>query len=147
MLSAIGYTAYNVCLRDASRGYDPSWINCVQSSVTVGVFGVYLAWQAARGRRVLPPRNELLALLIISLITQFGNILFVWAMSVVGVAVTSTLQTGVMLGASAILGLMVLGERVSGRQVAAIVLITVSMVFFSIGAQTSGEPRSAVGCR
>jgi len=45
-----------------------------------------------------------------------------------------------MLGASAILGLMVLGERVSGRQVAAIVLITVSMVFFSIGAQTTGEP-------
>jgi drug/metabolite transporter (DMT)-like permease len=138
--SAIGYTAYNVCLRYASSRLDPSWINCVQSSVTVGVFGVYLAWQAARGRRVLPPRNELLALLIISLITQFGNILFVWAMSVVGVAVTSTLQTGVMLGASAILGLMVLGERVSGRQVAAIVLITVSMVFFSIGAQTTGEP-------
>jgi drug/metabolite transporter (DMT)-like permease len=139
LFSALGYTAYNVCLRDASQHYDPSWINCVQSSVTVAVFGVYLGWQAARGRRVLPPRNELLALLIISLITQFGNILYVWAMSVVGVAVTSTLQTGVMLGASAILGLIVLGERVSARQVAAIVLITISMVFFSMGAQSPGE--------
>jgi drug/metabolite transporter (DMT)-like permease len=139
VMSAIGYTGYNLCLRDASTRYDPSWINCVQSSVTVGVFGVYLAWQAARGRRVLPPRNELLALLIISFITQIGNILYVWAMSVVGVAVTATVQTGVMLGASAVLGLMVLGEGVSPRQVAAIALITVSMLFFGVGAQSAGE--------
>jgi drug/metabolite transporter (DMT)-like permease len=139
LMSAVGYTGYNVCLRDASARYDPSWINCVQSSVTVGVFGVYLAWQAARGRRVMPPRNELLALLVISFITQIGNILFVWAMSVVGVAVTSTVQTGVMLGASAILGLAVLGEGVSRRQVAAILLITISMLFFGMGAQSAGD--------
>ena len=140
VISAVGYTAYNVCLRYASTDYDPSWINCVQASVTVAVFGVYLGWQAARGRCVMPPRNELLALLIISLITQFGNIFFVWSMSVVGVAVTSTLQTGVMLVRSAILGLIVLGERVSSLQVAAILLITISMIFFSTGAQSPLEP-------
>jgi drug/metabolite transporter (DMT)-like permease len=140
VFSSLGYTAYNVCLRDASRRYDPSWINCVQSSVTVTVLAIYLGWQAARGRRVLPPRNELLALLIISLITQFGNILYVWAMSVVGVAVTATVQTGVLLGSSAILGLIVLHERVSSRQVAAIVLITISMIFFSMGAQSGDQP-------
>jgi len=140
LFSSLGYTAYNVCLRDVSQRYDPSWINCVQSSVTVAVFGVYLGWQAARGRRVLPPRNELLALLAISLITQFGNIFYVWSMSVVGIAITATLQTGVMLGASAILGLIVLRERVSARQVVAIVMITVSMVFFSSGAQSSSGP-------
>jgi drug/metabolite transporter (DMT)-like permease len=45
-----------------------------------------------------------------------------------------------MLGASAILGLVVLGERVSSRQVAAILMITLSMVFFTSGAQSPGEP-------
>ena len=85
----------------------------------------------------------LLALLTIGLITQLGNILYVWAMSVVGVAITATLQTGVMLGISAVLGLIVLGERVSWRQVTAIVLITVSVVFFSMGAKSPGEATTA----
>ena len=56
--SAIGYTGYNVCLRYASGQYDPSWINCVQASVTVAVFGVYLGWQAACGRRIYRPETS-----------------------------------------------------------------------------------------
>ena len=136
-LSAVGYTAYNVCLCDVSKRHDPSWINCVQASVSVVVVGGYLLWLIARGRPALPPWKELLALLGIGLITQLGGVLLVWAMSVVGAAVSVTLQTGVMLAASAVLGLMVLGERVSWRQIAAIALITVSVAFFSLGAEST----------
>jgi drug/metabolite transporter, DME family len=136
-LSAVGYTAYNICLCDVSKRHDPSWINCVAASVSVVVVGAYLLWLVARGRPALPPWKELLALLGIGLITQVGGVLLVWAMSVVGVAVTVTLQTGVMLAASAILGVIILGERVSWFQIGAIALITASVALFSLGAEST----------
>ncbi len=139
VLSAIAYTACNVCLRDVSEQCDPAWINCVQASVSTAVFGLYLLWQAACGLPTLPPWKELLALLVVGVITQLGGVLFVWGMSVVGVAVTATLQTGGMLAISAILGLIVLGERVSWLQVIAIFLITLSVVFLSMGAGSTGD--------
>jgi drug/metabolite transporter (DMT)-like permease len=139
VLSALGYVAFNVCLRFVSDKEDSVWINSVQASVGAGVFGVYLAWQAARGRPALPPWRELLALSAIGLVTQIGGILTIWAMSVVGVGITGTLQMGVMLAVSAILGRIVLGELVSWRQIAAIAMITLAIVFFSMGAQSAGE--------
>jgi drug/metabolite transporter, DME family len=137
--SAVTYTAYNVCLNDVSQLYDSAWINCVQAAVSAALVGIYLLWQAAHGRPALPPWKELVALLVIGLITQLGGVLLVWAMSVVGVAITTTLQTGGLLAASAILGLIVLGERVSWLQVMAILLITVSVVCISMGAGSTGE--------
>jgi drug/metabolite transporter, DME family len=139
ILSALAYTAYNVCLRWVSEQCDSAWINCVQASVSVVALGAYLSLQAARGRPALPPWRELLALLVIGMITQLGGVLFVWAMGVVGVAVTATLQTGGMLAFAAILGLIVLGERVSWWQVIAIALITVSVVCLSMGAGSANE--------
>ena len=111
----------------------------------------YLLWLIARGRPALPPWKELLALLGIGLITQLGGVLLVWAMSVVGAAVSVTLQTGIMLAASAVLGLIVLGERVSWRQIAAIALITVSVAFFSLGVESTdpagvGQALSRAAC-
>ena len=142
--SAVAYTVFNVCLRAVSEQCDSTLVNSIQSSVSVAVFGVYLAWRAARGRRVLPPWNELVILLAIGLITQLGNILFIWAMSVVGVAVTATIQMGVTLAASAVLGLVMLGENVSARQTLAIVLITASVVAFSVGTQSNGETATSL---
>jgi drug/metabolite transporter (DMT)-like permease len=141
-LSAVTYTAYNVCLNDVSQLYDSAWINCVQAAVSAAAIGVYLLWQAAHGQPALPPPKESVALLGIGLITQLGGVLFVWAMSVVGVAITATLQTGGLLAMSAILGLIVLGERVSWLQVIAIILITVSVVCLSMGAGSTGETTS-----
>ena len=142
IFSAVAYTAYNICLREVSDKQDSAWINCVQASVGAAVFGAYLLWRAAGGRPALPPWKELLALIALGLVTQLGGVLLVWSMGVVGVAITGTLQMGVMLAASAVLGRIVLGERVSWRQVAAIALITVSVVFFSRGAQSAGEAAS-----
>ena len=141
-LSAVAYTAYNICLRHVSGQYDSAWINCVQASVGTAVFGAYLAWQAARGRTALPPWKEVLMLLALGLITQVGGVLTIWAMAVVGVGITGTLQMGVMLAGSAVLGLIVLGEKISWRQVAAIAMITIAVIFFSTGAQSAGEASS-----
>jgi drug/metabolite transporter (DMT)-like permease len=137
VLSALGYVAFNICLRFVSDKQDPTWVNCVQASVGALVFGIYLAQQAVRGQRILPPRGELLALLAIGFVTQVGGVLTIWAMPIVGVGITGTLQMGVMLAASAILGRIVLAEEVSWRQMAAIAMITIAVVFFSTGAQSA----------
>lgn len=151
-LSAIGYTAYNLFLCDVSPRYDPSWINCVQASVSVVVIGLYLLWLACRGCRTMPGWKELVGLLGVGLITQVGGVFLIWAMSIVGAAVSITLQTGVMLGASAILGLLILGERVSWRQIIAIVLITASIGLFAAGTDSgdaggSGSAASGLSVR
>ena len=139
-IAPLAYTAYYLCLRGVSDKHDSAWITCVQASVGMIVFGAYLAWQASQGRRALPPWKELLTLMIIGLITQVGGALMVWAMGVVGVGATTTLQMGVMLGGSAILGLIVLGERVSWPQIAAMVLFVVAVIFFSRGAKSAPAP-------
>lgn len=139
VLSSAAYTLYYVCLRNVSDKNDPAWINCVQASVGAAVFGLYLVYQSARGHRALPPWKELLALAAVGFITQVGGVLLIWAMSVIGVGITSTLQTGMMLAASAVLGLAVLGERVTWKQVGAILLITVSVIFFSMESPPAAE--------
>jgi drug/metabolite transporter (DMT)-like permease len=150
VFSALAYTAYNLCLCDVSKHYDPSWINCAAASVSAGLVGIYLAWKAVRGGQALPARKELLGLLVIGLVTQIGGVLLVWSMSVVGVAISITLQTGCTLAASALLGRLVLGERVSWLQITAIGLITAAVCFFSFGAEstdtaTAGHSLSARG--
>ena len=50
---------------------------------------------------------------------------------------------GVMLAAAALLGWLVLGERVSWRGMTAIVLITVSVLLLSLGAEAANEALSA----
>ena len=59
-------------------------------------------------------------------------------MSVVGVAVAVTVQMGCLLVSGAIIGLILLGEPVGRPQIAAIALIILSVVFFSIGAPSTG---------
>ncbi len=137
VLSAATYTVYNTCLRAVSEKLDPSWINYVVAAVSVVVFSIYLMWGISRGLFALPPGRVVLVLLTIGLVTQLGAVLFVWAMSIVGVAVVGTLQVGVTLASSALLGLLVLGERISWQQIVAIVLITLAVVCFSLGAQST----------
>ncbi len=143
VLSALGYTTYNICLRFVSDKQDATWVNCVQASVGASIVGIYLASLALRGRPALPPWRDVFAMLALGFITQLGGILTIWAMSIVGVSVTGTLQMGVMLAASAILGLIVLGEKVTYPQVAAIIMITASVVLFSIGTQAATEASAA----
>lgn len=150
VLSAVAYTGYNLCFDYVAKRCDPSWINCVQASVAVVVMGAYMLWLAAHRRPSLPAPKDLLALTIIGLITAIGGVLFVWSMSVVGAAITVTLQTGIMLSVSAGLGFVLLRERVSTLQMIAIALITVATVVIALAAEdtsapTAGTPASGDG--
>jgi drug/metabolite transporter (DMT)-like permease len=127
---------------------DPMWVICNKELVSVVAVGPWLLYQTFRGTPVLPPHPEgtrLLALLIlVGLANQVGaNLGLQWALGVVGLAVSTPVVFGVMLTASALLGLGFLGERVSRRSILAIGLLLGALVL--LGAATyatcqSGAP-------
>ena len=142
VLSAISYTLMGIC-QGAVAHCDPVWVNCVQASVSTGVFGLYLTFKSVRGRSGWPPLAVAVALMILGIITQLGGSSYQWSISILGLAVGIPLQMGVMLAATAILGLLILRERISWRGVTALVLITASVFVLSIGAEAAEEATPA----
>ena len=115
------------------------WVICNKELVTVVAVGPWLLYQTFRGTPVLPRHpggTRLLTLLIlVGLANQVGaNLGLQWALGVVGLAVSTPVVFGVMLTASALLGLGFLGERVSRRSVLAIGLLLAALVL--LGAAT-----------
>jgi len=145
VVSALGYTAANVCMRRLTElKCDPTWAVCNKELVTVIVVGSWLLLRAVHGHRVLPPWPTLLLLALVGLATQLGaNLGLQWALGKVGLALAIPAIFGVMLTASAAMGIAFLGERVSRRSVAAIGLLLVSLAFLSLGAGAVGESVSA----
>ena len=145
VVAALCYTLMGICLRELSENCDPVWVNCVQASVSTLVFGVYLVVTSIRGRSAWPPAAVAAALVMLGTVTQLGGASYLWSLSVIGLSVGNPLQMGIMLAASALLGLVVLGERISWRSVSAIVLITVSVFLVSSGAGATSEVDQAAG--
>jgi len=115
------------------------WVICNKELVSVVAVGPWLLYQTFRGTPVLPRHPEgtrLLALLVlVGLANQVGaNLGLQWALGVVGLAVSTPVVFGVMLTASALLGLGFLGERVSRRSILAIGLLLAALVL--LGAAT-----------
>ncbi len=142
ILAAASYTMMNICLRELSESCDPVWVNSVQALVGTTVFGVYLILSSVRGRSAWPPLAVAVGLMILGIITQLGGSSYQWSLGVIGLAVGNPLNMGVMLAASALLGLLILGERVSWRGIAAIVLITVSIFLLSRSAEATNQAMS-----
>ena len=139
ILSAISYTMMGVCLRELSESCDPVWVNSVQALVGTTVFGVYLIFRSVRGRSVWPPLSVAASLIGLGIITQLGGSSYQWSLGVVGLSVGNPLNMGVMLAASALLGFLILGERVSWRGVVAVVLITISIFLLGHSAEVTNR--------
>ncbi len=141
LLSAVCYTGANICLRQlAALGADELWAICMKELVTVVTVGPWLVWRRAQGQRFAVPPATLWLLIGVALATELiGNVGVQWAFGVVGLSVTVPLIFGVMLTASGLLGWVWLGERVGARAAAAIVLITLAIVFLSRGAETVSQ--------
>lgn len=144
ILSAIFYTLMEICRRELSDSCDPVWVNCVQASVSTVVFGIYLTFRSARGRSAWPPLGIAVGLMTLGAITQLGATSYQWSLGIIGLSIGNPLQMGVMLAAAAIMGRILLGERVSWQATAAIALITVSIVLLGSGAESTGEAVQAV---
>jgi drug/metabolite transporter (DMT)-like permease len=82
-------------------------------------------------------------LVLLGLIGQFGgNLNLQFAFATLGLTITIPTVFGFILVASALLGRLVLGERVSARSVAAIGLLIAAMVLLGLGA---GAANRSVG--
>lgn len=136
--SAVLYAGANICLRQLSASCEPGWaiwIVCIKESVSALLVGPWLVYQLFFGLQSPPSRRAVMVLLAAGLATQLGgNIVNFWALSVVGLAVTTPVTQGTNLIASAILGWLVLRERVSPRSMAAIATVIVAIVLLSLGA-------------
>jgi len=137
VVSALGYTASNVCMRELSEVSDPMWAICIKESVAVAVVGPWLLCRALSAKRAAPPWRPLVLLAAIGLAVQLGaNLGFQWALGQVGLAITVSVIFGTMLTASAVLGRSILGEAVSRRSACALGLLLVSLALLSLGAGT-----------
>ena len=141
VVSALGYAGASICMRWlAELKCDPMWAVANKELVAVVVVGPWLLWRMFRRLPVFPSGRALAVLVGVSLAVQLGaNLGVQWSFGVVGLAVAIPAIFGIMLTASAVLGWMLLGERVSRRSAAAIGVLLVSLVFLGLAAGVLGK--------
>jgi drug/metabolite transporter (DMT)-like permease len=112
----------------------PAWVIAVKELVTVGVVGPFLLWLIVRGKLAFRDMNVLAVLLVTGVGVQLaGNMSVQWAFGAVGLTVSTPTAMGVMLVASAVIGLVWLGERVTRRSVLAIALLIAAISLLAVG--------------
>lgn len=144
VISAIGYTATNICLRALADHASQVQVICVKEFVTVAVVGPWMLYRGCRGLPTWPKLPSLVPLALVGLATQLvANLGLLWAMSVVGLAVSIPAALGIALAGSAVLGRVLLGERVSPRSGMAVGLLIASIVLLQMGAEQVGRLTAA----
>jgi len=140
VLAALGYSTVNACLRKLAVDCDQTLVIFIKETVAVVAVGPWLAWHAWHGRRLLPRGGALLVLALAGLITQLGgNLANLWALGVIGLAVALPVMSGTNLVATAVLGRIFLGERVSRQTLLAIGLLFVSIALLCLAAPRASQ--------
>jgi len=136
LLSALCYTAVNICLRQlAELKIEPAWVICVKEAVAVAVVGPWLMWRIHRGVRFSFPMRALAVLVLAGLAVQLaGNLGIQWALGIIGLAISMPVTFGVMLAASAVFTVALFRESLPTRSVVAVVTVVVSVTLLSVGA-------------
>ncbi len=138
-ISAVGYTATNICLRSVTD-CDPVWVTCVKTLPTVLIVGPWLIVRWYRGEKVFPPLPIVVMLLGAGLLGQFGgNVVFQWALGIVGIALTVPLCMGTIIIGSAVLGRLWLNESVNAVTVFALGILIAAICVLSLGAHDASE--------
>lgn len=123
-----------------STQFDQVWVVFMKEFMTAVILAPWLLFQAYRGRKVLPSYRLLVVLAVMGLFTQWaGNLPVIWAMSVVGLSITVPIALGTNLTFSAILGWLILREKITGTSAFAIGLMFLSVFLFSLGASRASE--------
>ncbi len=117
----------------------PAWVIAVKEMVTVAAVGPFLAWLILRGKLAFCDLRVLAVLLVTGVGVQLaGNMSVQWAFGTVGLTVSMPTAMGVMLAASAVIGLVWLGERVTRRSVLAILLLIAAISLLAVGTGIAG---------
>ena len=139
LISAVGYTAANVCLRSVTH-IDPIWVSCIKSMPTVLLAGPWVAWRRWNGHTLFPSRRLLLLVIAIALLGQLGgNISFQYALGKIGIALDVPLTLGTMIVVSAVLGRWLLGDTISAQMAFAGFVLIVAMFVLGWGADEANR--------
>lgn len=141
LLSAIAYTTANLGLRSVARGGDMDWAIFVSANkampVSLIAWGLVI-WRTWRGLPGLPPRRLIIPLLLTGLVMQFGgNVMFQFALSRGGLALTVPLTFSTIIISGAALGRIVLSEPITTRMVLAMATMMVAVGVLSQGADAA----------
>ncbi len=140
MVSAVGYTITNFCMRRLADDCDPTWATFNKELITVVVVGPWLLVRAIRRLPTWPAIRIIAALMLVGLVCQAGaNQGVQWALGVIGLSITIPAIFVVMLTTSALLGRVFLRERVSLRSAGAIGLLIVSIPLLTMSAGVASE--------
>lgn len=143
--SSLCYTAANICLRQLA-GWDvhPAWVIAVKETVTVATVGPFLLWLILRGSLRFRDFKVLAVLVAVGIGVQLaGNLSVQWAFGAVGLTVSTPTAMGVMLVASAVIGFVWLGERVSRQSTLAIALLISAITLLAVGTGISRQSGDA----
>ena len=135
VVSAVAYTVANFCMRRLAEDCDPTWVTFNKELVTVVVVGLWLLVRAFRRLPTWPGWRTLGTLMLVGLVVQVGaNLGVQWALGIIGLSIAIPALFTVMLTAGALLGWVLLGERVSLRSAGAIGLLVVAIPLLKMSA-------------
>lgn len=136
-VSAVGYTGANTALRAVSVPHDLDWaiwVSCIKA-VPTAIVAVLLVGHRMWRRQPSWTSSRLIGMLLATgLFMQFaGNGAFQFALGAGGLAIVVPLSFAILIGSGAWLGRIVLGEPITFRTAAAMLVLVTSIVLLSVG--------------
>ena len=148
VFSSFCYTASIIALRAVTKdGVDwAAWVSCLKAIPTVTAALLVLAFKAQRGSISWPSRRMILALLLSGTAMQLmGNVGFQWGLALGGMTLTVPLSQAALLISGAVLGVVMIGERVSRRSTLAMSVLIAAIVLLSIDAEPFAGSKTGQG--
>lgn len=140
LTSACAYSATQAILRFLSGNFDPVLVLFVKETVTVVLVGPWVAWAVFRDRSLFPRGKTFWILVSVSMAVQWvANLVMLWALGVIGLAVTVPIMLGSNLTFSAVFGWLLLKEPVTKYTAGVIFLIVCAIVLLSLGGGQVGQ--------
>lgn len=141
--AAIGYTLANVALRQMAKPADLDWAIWVTANkaipATMLTWGLVL-YNHRCGRPAFPPRGLILPLILTGLAMQFsGNLMFQYALGLIGLAMTVPITFALLLVSGAVFSRIYLGEPITLRTLAALTTLMVAVTVLSLGAEDASR--------
>lgn len=143
LAAATCYSIANLALRQLATGTGglawDIWISGMKALPTAVIAG-WLLWQRrCRGEQALPHWRLLGPLLLAALLMQFGgNVGFQLSLRAIGLAISVPIVFASIIVSGAVVGRMALGDPVTPRTAFSMGLMSVSIFFLSVAAQSAG---------
>jgi drug/metabolite transporter (DMT)-like permease len=147
--SAIGYTLANICLR-ALSDLDPVWVSQLKAFPTIVGVMPFVLLRMSQAQAILPSFRVIGIIVAGAIVGQLlGNVAFQWSLGVVGIALSVPLTLGAMIVSGALLGRVLLGDRVSPSVATASIVLMLAIVILSLGAPQANASieRATIGVR